>query len=142
MILKGKTVVKGKAEGYALVSKGGIVWSHGVDPQEGIVDDTKSDVYGQSIKDKIFVYPHGKGSTTSSTWILEAVRTGNAPKAIINVKTEIIIATGSILGHKLYGHEMPVLHGFDRDPVEVITTGDYVRVDGDAGTIEIIKKAQ
>lgn len=51
-------------------------------------------VCGQCVKDKILIYPLGKGSTSGATWMLEAVRCGNGPKAIINKETELIIVAG------------------------------------------------
>jgi uncharacterized protein len=34
----------------------------------------------------------------------------------------------------------PALTDFDRDPLEVIATGDWVRVDADRGIVEVTKK--
>jgi predicted aconitase with swiveling domain len=36
----------------------------------------------------------------------------------------------------------PALTDFDRDPLALIETGDWVRVDADAGWVEITKAAQ
>ena len=95
---------------------------------------------GQCVKDKILIYPLGKGSTSGATWMLEAVRCGNGPKAIINKETELIIVAGAVLSEKLYGKTIPVVDRLDKDPTEAISTGDIVRVDGEKGTVEIIKK--
>ncbi len=35
---------------------------------------------------------------------------------------------------------IPTMTDFDKDPTEVIETGDYVIVNGDEGTVEVIKK--
>jgi predicted aconitase with swiveling domain len=34
----------------------------------------------------------------------------------------------------------PAVTDLDRDPLEVIETGDWVRVDGDNGIVEVTKK--
>lgn len=34
---------------------------------------------------------------------------------------------------------VPAVTDFDRDPRELIDTGDWVRVDADAGTVTIVK---
>ncbi|MCB2190571.1 MAG: DUF126 domain-containing protein [Deltaproteobacteria bacterium] len=138
MILKGRGILPGVAEGRALVSDEQIVWSHGVEPSQGVIDDRKVKLHGQSIKGKIFVYPYGKGSTSSSTWILETIRCGNAPAAIINRETELIITTGFLYGRLLYEAAIPVVDQLDQDPLAVIKTGDLVRVDGAAGTVEVL----
>ena len=129
----------GVAQAQALVSDEQIVWSHGVEPWRGVIDDRKVKLHGQSIKGKVFVYPYGKGSTSSSTWILETIRCGNAPAAIINRETELIITTGFLYGQLLYGASIPVVDQLDQDPLAVIATGDLVRVDGAAGIVEIFK---
>lgn len=74
--------------------------------------------------------------------MLETVRCGNGPAAILNRETELIIAAGAILSEALYGKEMPVMDGLDRDPLSVIETGDWVRVDGINGIVEVTKKEE
>ncbi len=139
IVLRGRGILAGVAEGRALVSDEQIVWSHGVEPWRGVIDDSKVKLNGQSIKGKVFVYPYGKGSTSSSTWILETIRCGNAPAAIINRETELIITTGFLYGQLLYGAAIPVVDHLDQDPLAVIASGDLVRVDGAAGLVEVFK---
>lgn len=139
IVIKGRGIVGGLAEGEALVSPEQIVWSHGVEPSKGIINDKKVGLYGQSIKGRVFVYPSGKGSTSSSTWILETIRCGNAPCAVINRETELIIAAGFLYGQLLYGANIPVVDNLEQDPLDVIETGDWVRVDGYKGLVEVHK---
>jgi phosphoenolpyruvate-protein kinase (PTS system EI component) len=37
---------------------------------------------------------------------------------------------------------IPSVTDLDRDPLDVIETGDWVKVDGDTGTVEVTKKSQ
>ena len=62
------------AQGEALVSEESLVWSHGVDPSSGKIDDVRVAVHGMNVKDKVLVYPFGKGSTSGATWMLETTR--------------------------------------------------------------------
>lgn len=140
IILKGRALAPGIVEGEALVSKDSLVWSHGVNPETGIIVDVRVAVCGECVKDKVIVYPLGKGSTASATWILENTRCGNAPKAFINQETELIILTGAVLSAELYDVAIPVVDRLDQDPIAVIKTGDWVKVDGDNGFIEVTKK--
>lgn len=140
IIMKGRGLVAGIAEGEALVSKESLVWSHGVDPESGVIDDKRAAIFGRSVKDKILVYPLGKGSTSGTTWMLETVRLGNGPKAILNAETEMIIVAGAVLSEKIYGKNIPVADKFDRNPADIIETGDWVRVDGQRGFVEIVKR--
>lgn len=140
IILKGRPLAPGIVEGEALVSHESLVWSHGVNPPTGEIVDVRVKVCGQNVKDKVLVYPLGKGSTATATWILENTRCGNAPKAFLNRETELIILTGAALSTELYNVEIPVVDRFDKDPLEVIETGDWVKVDGNSGIVEVTKK--
>ncbi|MFB0562891.1 MAG: aconitase X swivel domain-containing protein [Candidatus Lokiarchaeia archaeon] len=134
MILKGRGLVKGKAEGEALVSSQPVSFIGGVDPNTGVVIEKEHDIEGQSVKDKVLIFPFGKGTTYNPFAIFAMKKRGTGPVAIINVKTEEIVLTGAILA------EIPFIDKLDKDPIEVIESGDYVKVDGDAGTLEVIKK--
>lgn len=140
IVLRGRGLVSGIVEGEALVSKESLVWSHGVDPQTGNIDDVRVSVCGECVRDKILIYPLGKGSTSGATWMLEAVRCGNGPKAIVNCETELIIVAGAVLSGAIYGREIPVVDRLSPEPLQVIETGDWVRVDGLKGIVEVVKK--
>lgn len=142
IILKGRGLVDGIAEGEALVSKESLVWSHGVDPASGRIDDVRVTVCGECVKDRILVYPFGKGSTSGATWMLETTRYGNAPKAIINRETELIILTGALLSEALYNVSIPVVDSLEQNPDDIIESGDWIRVDGTNGIVEITKKSK
>ena len=139
IVLKGRGLNGGIVEGEALVSTEPLGWVHGVSPSTGKIMDVRVKVHGENVKDKILVYPLGKGSTCGSTWMLEATRCGNAPKAIINRETELIILGGVVLSEEMYDIQIPVVDRLDQHPDEVIETGDWVRVNGDEGIVEITK---
>jgi len=140
IVLKGRGVVKGIGEGEALMSPGAMVWSHGIDPATGVIDDKGNPLYRSSVKKKVFFYPQGKGSTASTYWLLETIRCGNAPTAILNRETEIIIASGALLGRLLYGKVLPVVDRLEPDPLAVIENGDWVQVDGNSGMVRVTKR--
>jgi predicted aconitase with swiveling domain len=142
IILRGRSLVAGLVEGEALVSRESLVWSHGVDPSSGKIDDVRVTVCGECVKGKILVYPLGKGSTSGATWMLETTRCGNAPKAILNRETELIILTGALLSEALYGVNIPIVDRLDRPPDEVIESGDWVKIDGAKGIVEITKNTK
>lgn len=139
IVLKGRGVVKGAREGEALVSPGAMVWSHGIDPATGFIVDKGNAQYRSSVKGKVFLYPQGKGYTASTYWLLETIRCGNAPAAILNRETEIIIASGALLGRLLYKQVIPVVNRLDPDPFSVIEQGDWLHVDGFSGTVRVRK---
>jgi len=131
MELKGRAISPGKAEGEALVTKEPISFFGGVDARTGIVIEKGHELEGKCIKDKILVFPFGKGSTVGSYVIYALKKNGVAPKAIVNKETEIIVASGVILAG------IPCV---DNVEIDKIKNGDKIVVDGDEGEVKIIKK--
>jgi predicted aconitase with swiveling domain len=134
IILRGRGLVKGRAEGEALVSKQPISFVGGVDPDTGVVIEKGHELEGQSIKGRVLIFPFGKGTTYNPFAIFAMKKRETAPAAIINVKTEEIVLTGAILA------QIPFIDRLDQDPLRVIESGDYVKVDGDTGTVEVTKR--
>jgi predicted aconitase with swiveling domain len=133
MTMKGRRVSPGKAQGLALVSQQRIGFNFGVDPSTGIIVERGHELEGKSIKDVILVFPAGKGSTGGSFMIYQLSRCGTGPKAMINEKTETIVAVGAVMGN------IPVVDKLDKNPLELIENGDRVEVDGDNGTVKVWK---
>ena len=133
--LRGRKVVGGCAEGEALVTRDTISGWGGIDPMTGTVIETHHPLRGVSFKDKVLVFPGAKGSSGWSAAFHLARIANAAPKAMVfNVMTTKI-ALGAVV------MRAPSVTDFDRDPLTVIETGDWVKVDGDRGIVEIIKKA-
>jgi len=131
MLLKGRTVSRGKATGPALVSKDPVSFLGGVDPKTGTVIEKGHALYGKNIKGRVLIFPNGKGSTVGSYVIYQLKKNGVAPAAIVNIKSEPIVAVGAIIS------DIPMVDRLDKDPLEAIGDGQAVTVDGTAGTVEI-----
>jgi len=138
--VKCRPIAGGVVEGEALVSKSLFGWLGGVNPKTGDIIDKRLDVYGQNLKGKIFIYPYGRGSTTGAAVFLETIRNGVGPAALVNVEMEPITAVGALLAPVFYGVKVPAVDKPKVDPTEVFKTGDIVRVDGDKGIIELVKR--
>ena len=132
--LRGRKVIGGLAEGEAVVTKEPVSFLGGVNPDKGIVVERGHELEGQSITGKIFVFPHGKGSTAGPYIIYAMARRKTAPVAMINVEAEPIIAVGAAMGN------IPLVDRLDKNPLEMIAAGDYVRIDGDKAIVEITKR--
>lgn len=136
VVLHGRKVVGGVAEGEALVTKETISGWGGVDAMQGTVIETRHELRGQSFKDKVLVFPGAKGSSGWSVTFHIARLAGTAPKAMIFNEMTTKVALGAVV------MRVPSVTDLDRDPLQVIETGDWVKVDGDNGTVEITKKNQ
>lgn len=126
--MKGRTISPGKARSEAIVSREPIGFYGGIDPKTGVVIEKGHELEGKSVKDKILVFPQGKGSTVGSYVIYGLKKNGMAPAAIINKETETIVAAGVILAG------IPCVDGID---INKIKTGDKLVVDADEATVEI-----
>jgi len=135
--IKCRSVTGGFAEGEALVTNQPISFWGGLNPKSGVIIDKRHELYGESISGKILVFPYGKGSVSGTTVLLEAIRCGKAPKAIINIETEPIIAVAAVLAEKMYGKIVPIVDRPERNPIEIIRTNDIVKVDATTGIIEM-----
>jgi predicted aconitase with swiveling domain len=138
--VRGRSITKGRVEGEAIVTKQAFMFSHGIDPRTGVVTDKRHELYRKNVKGKVFVFPYGKGSTSGSNWILETIRCGNFPIALINIETEPIIAIGVILGELIYEKTTPTMDRLERNPLEFIQSGDRVVVDSAAGVVLVRQK--
>lgn len=126
--MKGRTISSGRAKGEAIVSREPIGFYGGIDPKTGVVIEKGHELEGKSVKDKILVFPQGKGSTVGSYVIYGLKKNGVAPAAIVNKETETIVATGVILAG------IPCVDGID---INKIKTGDKLVVDADGATVEV-----
>jgi len=97
VILKGRIIFDGDAEGWILHSKMGISFYGGVDPLTGIVMEKGHDLEGQCVAGRVLVFPTGKGSTVGSYTLYRLKKSGLAPAAIINQECEPITAVGCII---------------------------------------------
>jgi len=126
--MKGRKISPGKAEGKAIVSKEPIGFYGGVDIKTGVVIEKGHPLEGICVKDKILVFPCGKGSTVGSYVIYGIKKNGVAPAGIINKETETIVATGVILAG------IPCV---DQVDIDKIKDGVTVFIDADKGDIKI-----
>jgi predicted aconitase with swiveling domain len=129
---KAHIVSRGRAEGRALVTSQPISFLGSVDPMTSIVVEKGHELSGKSIKEKVLVFPSGKGSTVGSYVIYQLKKNGVAPSAMINIKTEPIVAVGAIIS------DIPLVDRVEKDPVTTIKTGDKVLVDAIVGSVEIL----
>jgi uncharacterized protein len=130
MTVKGRSISKGSATGPALVSKDAISFLGGVDPKTGDVIEKGHALYGKNVKGAVLIFPGGKGSTVGSYVLYQLKKNGVAPAAIINVKSEPIVAVGAIISG------IPMVDSLESDPL-AIPEGQQVAVNGTDGTVDL-----
>lgn len=130
-ILKGRTIVKGRVEGEALVTKDCISFMGSTNPKTGCIIEKGHELEGECMQGKILCFPSSKGSTGGSYMLYDAVKRGVGPAGIVNIEPESVVVIGAIVS------ELPLVAGID---ITEIHTGDYVILDAAAGTVEVIQK--
>ena len=115
-----RSIIPGCSEGVAIVSREPFSFS--------------SELFGEPVKDKVLVFPYGRGTSCSSASLAEAIRCHTAPCAIINIKTEPIIAIGALVAEALYDRTVPIIE-LSPDAFELLQTGDYLFVDASNGKL-------
>ena len=127
--MRGRRVVGGRAEGEALVTRESVPGWGGVNPVQGIITETRHELRGQPFKDKILVFRGAKGSSGWSAMYHIARLAGTAPKALVFNEMTTKVALGAVV------MRVPSVTDLDRDPLDLIETGDWVMVDGDLGIV-------
>jgi len=136
IVLRGRKIVGGVAEGEALVTTDTISGWGGINEREGKVIERRHQLRGVSFAGKILVFPGAKGSSGYSAYFHMTRLNGVNPKAMIFVKMTTKAALGAVVTR------VPTVSELDQDPLSVIETGDWVKVDADRGIVEITKKAK
>lgn len=134
LIIRGRKVVGGRAEGEALVSPDTISGWGGINERDGTIIERLHALHGQSFADRILVFPGAKGSSGWSAFFHMTRLNGVAPRAMIFTRMTTKIALGAVVTR------VPAITDCDIDPLAAIRTGDWVVVDADAGTITVTRK--
>ena len=134
--IKCKPVVKGIVVAEALVMKRSFAFMGDVNMDTSEIIARDHEHCGTHIAGKILIYPETKGSSGGCVVLMALYEVGRQPAAIINIKmADYNLVEGAILAR------VPLACLPERDPAELIGTGDLVRLDAENGWIELLKKA-
>jgi uncharacterized protein len=136
VILRGRKVVPGTVAGEALVSHEPISGWGGIDPARGVIIEPRHELFGVCFTGKILVFPSAKGSSGWSGFFQTTRLSGTAPIGMIITRISAKSALGAVVTR------VPAITDLDQDPCEVISTGDWVRVDADNGIVAVLRSTQ
>ncbi len=125
--MKGRGISRGKASGSLILLEKPFSFLGGVDPLTGRLT-VASGAEGRDIRNAVFAFPFGRGSTVGSYTILQMKKLGTIPAAIINQRAETIVATGAVMAG------VPMIDSID---LALLCDGDEAVVDGESGTLEL-----
>lgn len=130
LIFKCKPIVEGYAEGEALILNRPISFLGEVNPITGVL---RVNSVEEKVKDKILIFPHGKGSTVGSYIIYGLKRYNNKPKAIVNLVVDPVIIIGCVFA------EIPLVICNSKELFKLVHSGDYIVVNAYKGVIMLYK---
>lgn len=106
-----RPLVPGRASGPLIVLEEALSLWGGFDPETGRVVDRAHPQNGESLTGKIVSLPHGRGSSSSSSVLAEAMRLGTAPAGLLLGEPDSILVIGSLVAKLLYDVECPIYVG-------------------------------
>ena len=136
--MRGQVVVAGEAAGELLVSNQPLSFWGGYDHQTGEIIDRRHPLSGQFARGRILALPNTIGSSTTTAVLLEAVRTGTAPAAILTTGVDSFLALASIVSDEMYGRPIPVV-ALSAGQFATLRTGTRIRIQRD-GIISLMSR--
>ena len=132
IVYQGRSICHGLAEGEALVTSQGISFLGGVDPETGVITEVHHELYGEELSGKVLVFPALKGSAGAMWIIIRLAARRIGPKAIVVSKADTILVGAVIMGG------IPTVDSFPVDLFQTFKSGDFLRLDGTEGRVELI----
>ena len=123
-------VVPGKASGEVLKSSEPLSFWGGYDAATGEIVDRRHPLSGMIAAGKVLVVPFTIGSSTTSAILLEAVRVGNAPAAIVSRGRDAFLSLASIVADEMYQKPIPILAASGED-FDRLRSGQTLAIDAD-----------
>jgi predicted aconitase with swiveling domain len=131
--IRGRGVVKGKAQGTALVADTTLSFWGEIDAVSGRVIAVGHPLEGECLAGRVLIIRSTKGSSGTPMMMRLAYLEGNAPVAMVNVEVDGLAALGCIV------NGIPMMTDLEADPFRAIATGDQVVVDADSGVVQVVK---
>ncbi|MFN8453439.1 MAG: DUF126 domain-containing protein [Anaerolineae bacterium] len=135
LILHGRSVIPGQASGVALVSTEPLSFWGGYDYHTGTIIDQRHPLAGECAAGRILALPFTRGSSTTTAVLLEAVKAGTAPAAIVTLNPDTFFALASIVADEMYSQPIPLVV-LKPDDFASLRTGQTLEIDA-AGQVKL-----
>lgn len=108
-MIRGRAVVPGVARGTLLYSAEALSFWGGYDAETGEIIDRRHELAGRNASGRVLAIPATRGSSTTTAVLLEAVRRGTAPSALLTRGEDRFLALAAIVAEEMYGRTLPVV---------------------------------
>ncbi|MHA1617072.1 MAG: aconitase X swivel domain-containing protein [Candidatus Njordarchaeales archaeon] len=112
----------GIIRGKAIVSSSKISFLGDVDIETGIIVDPFSDIRGRSIRNTVFIFRGGRGSTVGASVIYGLAKRGNAPLALVTIEVDPVVVAGAIFAG------IPMISRVPEEIFDIVSSGDIVEL--------------
>ena len=126
-LIRGQVVVAGTAAGELLVSRAPLSFWGGYDSRSGEIIDRRHPLSGQIATGRVLALPNTIGSSTTTAVLLEAVRAGTAPAAILTIGVDSFLALASVVSNEMYGRSIPLV-ALEPEQFQVLLTGTKANI--------------
>lgn len=133
-MVTGRPLVPGEASGRLLRLTHPISFWGGVDPVAGEIVDPRHPQFGARLAGRVLAIPSAVGSSSSSAIMLELLREGTAPAAILMGRADAILALGAVVAGELGYDTIPIVE-VDPEVMASIPDGSTVDVRSDGSVV-------
>lgn len=127
VVIKGRALVAGDAEGEALVTDEPLSFWGGYDQRTGEIIDRRHPLSGQIAAGRVLALPASRGSSATTAVLLEAIKLGRAPAAIVTIAVDYFFSLASIVADEMYQKPIPTITLAPED-FAALRTGQRLRV--------------
>ncbi len=107
-VVRCRLLVGGAAAGPVLRLDEPLSLWGGLDPRSGAIIDRRHPQRGERVTGTVLAMAAGRGSSSASSVLLEAVRAATAPAAILLAEVDGVLALGALVARELYDAGPPV----------------------------------
>ncbi|MEM7034285.1 MAG: DUF126 domain-containing protein [Chloroflexota bacterium] len=133
--IQGNIIIPGEAQGELLVGREPLSFWGGYDQHTGEIIDRRHPLSGQVASGRILALPFARGSSTGAAVLLESIRAGTAPVAMLTVKPDHFFALASIVADEMYEKAIPLVALTETDFAH-LNNGRWIKIHLD-GTVDI-----
>ncbi len=136
MAYEADVLVGGEASGTVIRLDEPLSFWGGLDPVTGRIIDSHHPQLGEDVAGRILVMPHGRGSSSSSAVLAEAIRLGTAPLAVVMHEPDLIVTLGALVAGYLYGSVCPVVV-VDQQAYDALVADSFVQITNNGTTVAV-----
>lgn len=129
-VIAGRPLVAGEASGPLLASFEPLSFWGGFDAASGEIIDRRHPLYGKVASGCVLAVPSTRGSSTTTAVLLQAIRNGRAPAALLTQGVDTFLVLASIVADEMYGTPIPVV-ALAADDFATLGSASQARVERD-----------